>query len=283
MTQEFDATLDPDGKVAVPEAIRAFLDLEPGQNLRFLLHDYGVVELVNPRPAVSDALDPDDVLALRLARIDGSGADVLTLLSKGVPTGVLQEAGMGLLVALDQDQPGAADVAATTAGLLDERSWCGDRELAELLRARAAGQDRGRPSVPADLEMIAEVLDRGDPNIGFGGYLNLDHGEVVFQEMLDGDPELVEQIEAGNWLYIPSEGSRAAWRDMEFFAELQEPRIRHRLEAAIEGKGAFRRFRDVVYDDPELREAWNQLSGERTTGRAVEWLMAQGYDVAPRP
>ena len=101
--------------------------------------------------------------------------------------------------------------------------------------------------------------------------------------MLDGDPELAEQIDAGNWLYIPSEGSRAAWRDMEFFAELQEPRIRHRLEAAIEGRGAFRRFRDVVYDDPELREAWNQLSGERTTGRAVEWLMAQGYDVAPRP
>ena len=282
MTQEFDATLDPDGKVAVPEAVRAVLDLEPGQNLRFLLHDYGVVELVNPRPAVSDALDPDYVLALRLARIHGSGADVLKLLSRGVPTGVLQEAGMGLLVALAQNQPGAADAATTTADLLDERSWCGDRELAELLRARAAGQDQGRPSVSADLERVAEILDR-DPNIGLGGFVNLDDGEVVFREMLDDDPELAEEIEAGNWLYIPSEGSRAAWRDMEFFAELQEPRIRHRLEAAIEGRGAFRRFRDIVYDAAALSEAWNQLSGERTIGRAVEWLMAEGYDVAPRP
>lgn len=281
MTKQFDATLHPDGNVAVPAEIRAFLDLEPGQDLRFLLHDDGVVELVNPRPAVSDALDPDYVDALHLARIDGRGADVMILLSKGVPTGVLQEVGLGMLVALEQNQPGAADVATTTAHLLDERSWRGDRELAELLRARAAGQDRGRPSVPADLETLAEILDR-DPHIGFGGFLNLDDGEVMFSEMLDGDPELAEEIDGGNWLNVPSDGSRSAWRDMQFFAELQEPRIRQRLEAAIDGRGAFRRFGNVVYDDPVLREAWNQLSSERTTGRAVEWLMAAGYDVAPR-
>lgn len=255
MTQEFDAVPDSDGKVAVPEGIRSYLDLETGQKLRFLVHDEGVVEIINPRPAVSGALDPDYFLALRLARINASGADVLILLGKGVPTGALQEAGLGLLVALEQKQPSAADLAVTTAGLLDERSWRGDRELAELLRARAAGQGRDRPGIPADLEMLAEILDR-DPNIGFGGHLNCDDGEVVFSENLDGDPELAEVIEEGNWLYVRSEGSRAAWRDMEFFAELQEPRIRRRLEAAIEGRGAFRRFRNVVFDDAELSEAW---------------------------
>jgi bifunctional DNA-binding transcriptional regulator/antitoxin component of YhaV-PrlF toxin-antitoxin module len=281
VAQEFDATLDPDGKVAVPEAVRTYLDLGSGQDVRFLLHDDGAVELVNPQPAVSAALDPDYVLALRLARINGSGADVLSLLTEGVPTGVLQEAGLGLLVALAQKHPGAEDLAATAADLLDGRAWGGDRELAELLRARAAGQDRGRPSVPADLEMVAQILDR-DPDIGLGGFLNLGDGEVLFREVLDDDPELAEQVEAGDWLCIPSEGSRAAWRDMEFFAELQEPWIRRRLATAIEGRGAFRRFRDVVYDDPALSEAWNQLSGERTVGRAVEWLMAQGYDMAPR-
>ena len=283
MTQEFDATLDPDGKVAVPEAVRAFLDLDPGQNLRFLLHDYGVVEFVNPRPAVSDALDPDYVLALRLARIDGSDADVLMLLSRGVPTGVLQEAGMGLQVALAQNQPGAADVATTTADLLDERSWCGDRELAELLRARAAGQDRGRPSVPADLEMIAEILDRGDPNIGFGGFLNLDDGEVVFHEMLDGDPELAEQIEAGNWLYIPSEGSRAAWLRHGVLRRAAGAPDPASVGGGHRGQGCVPPVPRRGLRRPGAAEAWNQLSGERTTGRAVEWLMAQGYDVAPRP
>jgi len=205
---------------------------------------------------------------------------VLNLLRQGVPAGALQEAGLGLLVALEQEQPGVADVATTAAEMLDERGWRGDRELADLLRSRAAGLDRGR-STPADLELLAVVLDR-DPNRGLGGHLNLDNGEVVFGEVLDDIPELAEEIEQGNWLYISSQGSRAAWEDMAFFAGQQEPHVRRRLEGAIEGRGAFRRFRDVVHGDAELSEAWHQLSNERTTGRAVEWLMDAGYDVVPR-
>lgn len=68
---------------------------------------------------------------------------MLNLLRQGVPAGALQEAGLGLLVALEQEQPGVADVATTAAEMLDERGWRGDRELADLLRSRAAGLDRG--------------------------------------------------------------------------------------------------------------------------------------------
>ena len=45
---------------------------------------------------------------------------------------------------------------------------------------------------------------------------------MVFGEVLDDIPELAEEIEQGNWLYISSQGSRAAWEDMAFFAGQQE-------------------------------------------------------------
>lgn len=281
MPQTFDVHVDADGRVTLPEAIRPHLGVESNGDLRFLLHDDGSVELTAVGPVMSNALDPEYYIALRSARLDARGADVVILLSKGIPTGALQEAGHGLLVALAQNQPGAADLATTAADLLDERAWRGDSELAELLRARAAGQDRGRPAVPANLEWVAESLEC-DPSMGPGGFLNLDDGSVLPSEIVDDDPELAEQIESGDWLYISSEGSRAAWLDMEMFAELQEPWLGRRLHAAIEGRGAFRRFRDLVYDEPELSEAWRQFSSERSAGRAVEWLMGEGYDPAPR-
>lgn len=49
MAQEYDAVLGPAGSLTVPEPILAALDVAPGQAVRFLLHDDGGVEVVNPR------------------------------------------------------------------------------------------------------------------------------------------------------------------------------------------------------------------------------------------
>jgi hypothetical protein len=44
------------------------------------------------------------------------------------------------------------------------------------------------------------------------------------------------------------------------------------LEVAINGKGAFRRFKDVLLRYPEKRERWFKFKDERMEERALEWL-----------
>ena len=41
---------------------------------------------------------------------------------------------------------------------------------------------------------------------------------------------------------------------------------------AINGKGAFRRFKDVLLNYPEERERWFQFKDDKTEERALEWL-----------
>lgn len=44
------------------------------------------------------------------------------------------------------------------------------------------------------------------------------------------------------------------------------------MTVAINGKGAFRRFKDVLLRYPEERERWFRFKDERMQERALEWL-----------
>ncbi len=64
------------------------------------------------------------------------------------------------------------------------------------------------------------------------------------------------------------------YQDMADFAEaITDERAGRRLARAIQGKGAFRRFRDELHDEhPELLPAWYAFRDVRANRRAVEWL-----------
>jgi Uncharacterised protein family (UPF0158) len=65
--------------------------------------------------------------------------------------------------------------------------------------------------------------------------------------------------------------------DMEdFVAQVRDPRARGMLERAINGRGAFRRFKDTLFDYPELRRAWFEFHDIRGEQRAIEWLAERG-------
>ncbi|MFC9362540.1 hypothetical protein ACFTZB_38950, partial [Rhodococcus sp. NPDC057014] len=69
------------------------------------------------------------------------------------------------------------------------------------------------------------------------------------------------------------------WRDMAAFAQRQhDSGLRERLEWAIEGKGAFHRFRDLVHQEG-LADQWYAFSTDRQLGRAREFLADQGIRV----
>jgi predicted nucleotidyltransferase len=106
-------------------------------------------------------------------------------------------------------------------------------------------------------------------------YFDPNSGEVEFHseyytEDDEGDPE------ARGLLYIWPTDSSDSYRDMEdFVARVGDVRARDLLERAITGRGAFRRFKDTLFEFPELREVWFRFHDRRMEHRAIEWLVDQ--------
>lgn len=68
--------------------------------------------------------------------------------------------------------------------------------------------------------------------------------------------------------------SRVAYGDMEgFIAGVQNRRAADLLERAIGGRGAFRRFKDTLFEFPDLRQEWFEFSDRRMRRRALEFLV----------
>lgn len=68
------------------------------------------------------------------------------------------------------------------------------------------------------------------------------------------------------------------YEDMADFAEgMSDEAAGRRLARAIRGKGAFRRFKDELYEEyPALVPVWHAFRDARAKRRAVEWLLEQG-------
>ena len=59
----------------------------------------------------------------------------------------------------------------------------------------------------------------------------------------------------------------------EFIETISDHRPQRRLlERAIAGRGAFRRFKDTLFEFSELREAWFRFHDARMRRRALSWL-----------
>jgi hypothetical protein len=80
------------------------------------------------------------------------------------------------------------------------------------------------------------------------------------------------------YVHIDAEGSRTAYLEMVEFAEaVADVHARDLLLRALEGRGAFRRFRETVYEISELREQWFGFSAARGERRALRWLLSSGF------
>lgn len=65
---------------------------------------------------------------------------------------------------------------------------------------------------------------------------------------------------------------------MADFAEgISDGAARRRLAGALQGRGAFRRFKNQLHEHhPELVPPWHALHDWRGQRRAVDWLLDQG-------
>lgn len=98
------------------------------------------------------------------------------------------------------------------------------------------------------------------------------------------DEQLVEalQIEGAlgtRFIEIPIPDSRNGYQDMQLFIEtVEDPSLQERLWSAIDGRGAFRRFKDVLLGYPEERERWFAFRNDRVLERVLEWLEDEGIE-----
>jgi Uncharacterised protein family (UPF0158) len=95
------------------------------------------------------------------------------------------------------------------------------------------------------------------------------------------DAALVEFEYDSRFMRIPQAESREGYEDMEAFIEtVSDQHLQELLWVAIRGKGAFRRFKDVLAAYPQERERWFQFRDERLQRRALDWLEDEGINPA---
>ena len=227
-----------------------------------------------------------DLDALHRATLTGELGAVLEVIT-GAETGeALQQVGAALVPVLTQDRERSGPVVASLHDRLTLRDARGDRELAEDLLALLREEPPAGRVVPVDLDVVVGLLDT-DPVMSSAGYLDLVTGETIPGELTDptevGEEYAVDvDADPERWLRIEPAGSRDGWQDMADFADRQETGLRETLLRAIDGRGAFRRFRDAVADEGLLPQ-WRTFSTDRRWGRARELLAVEGFRVGGAP
>jgi len=137
--------------------------------------------------------------------------------------------------------------------------------------------------IPVDWEALEDAFENNAPEVH--SYLQLATGEVI--RVVDGvaDPQMHARIAADiGYLRVDPVSSREQYRWMERFIPMVENlELRGRLNQAIDGKGAFRRFKDALMAHAEERERWFAYRSERLKTFMDAWLTAHNLHAIPRP
>ncbi|MBK6916263.1 MAG: hypothetical protein IPH07_02575 [Deltaproteobacteria bacterium] len=118
-------------------------------------------------------------------------------------------------------------------------------------------------------------------------YLDLKTGQVA--TIVDSRPEddekrqLIRRSE-GRFVHLDPASSREQYRWMERFVQsVADDALRERLILAIDGKGAFRRFKDVLLSYPVERDRWFTYRGNLLHIYINGWLEAQDILLGEEP
>jgi len=114
-----------------------------------------------------------------------------------------------------------------------------------------------------DWEALEDAFENNAPEVH--SYLHLGTGEVL--RVVDGiaDPQMHSRIAAdAAYVRVEPVSSREQYRWMERFIQMLDPGdLRDELVLAIDGRGAFRRFKDVLMVNATERERWFAFRSER--------------------
>ncbi len=156
-----------------------------------------------------------------------------------------------------------------------------------------------RKKLKVDLSELIFEMELGD-NMERSGYLDTETGEIIdmpddiMRAVEDGESEsalvewdedlaeTAEQIlsdEQNRFLPIPKRESREGYEIMVAFTESAKNKgLQEKLSIALDGKGAFQRFRDVLNQHPDELERWYTFKDDWMREEAVRWLLENGIE-----
>lgn len=125
----------------------------------------------------------------------------------------------------------------------------------------------------------ARALDDPDktdqPDVRLAWYLLWFDGDLNPDVTEERAAELDEEAQA-RWdriLEVPGIPTYEAYEDMvDFAATVNDRHLRELPEVALDGRGAFRRFKDVLLRYPKERERWFTFRDRRLVERMNRWL-----------
>ena len=139
----------------------------------------------------------------------------------------------------------------------------------------------GLRDLRVDMQAILDARQRLDidPTVP---YLDLKTGmvEMSIDEMISGDPDEVEALldsDPDRFVLIEREEGSDSWRRMsDFAAQVDEQDLREALQDALEGRGAFGRFRATIGRYPDLLEQWEAAEWNGHAREVELWLESRG-------
>ena len=145
--------------------------------------------------------------------------------------------------------------------------------------------EQPRHTVQVDLEELRSAME--DASFEHRYFLDTETGEVILVSELFDDDEAREQLtrideaEPSRYLQVPRADPHEGYGDMQdFIATVRDERLQELLEVAIQGRGAFRRFKEVLARHPTEQQRWFDFQAARPDGRAREWLAEEGCEPA---
>jgi hypothetical protein len=107
-----------------------------------------------------------------------------------------------------------------------------------------------------------------------------DSGLPDWQKQALVEARQVEEDSGARVVEVPEQEGRDGFREMAaFVTTVAEPRLRAELQRALHGRGAFRRFKDVLASDSRERERWFQFKRDRLRAHMTDWLAS--LDIEP--
>jgi hypothetical protein len=115
-------------------------------------------------------------------------------------------------------------------------------------------------------------------------YLDIEEEKIIFMSEYGGFVEeqeemreMIENDDEGRFIAIPRTTSREGWEQLKRFIlslDDQDEKTQNLLLNTIQGSGAFRRFKDAVYDIG-LQDRWYDFKNREDRKEALDWLRAQ--------